>query len=134
MGDSLVLETGKLWGGASWLVRKVLAAIADVIREQGVNERFAVWLLDCSQRSAGLAGFDLRGLPEVDREVFFDAASIALQKARTQSDECWSTPGAFDGYIEAFTLLTQNRGCPWFHGTLEWDGELIDFDDLWTCQ
>jgi len=134
MGDAIDLENGELWGGASWLVRNVLAGIAEVISEDGSDPKLAKWLNDCSERANGMAGFDLRGLSEQRRGRFFAAATRALDRARAKGSESWNMPEAFDGYIQSFELLVNRTGSPYYDGTTDWDGTKIDLDDLWNSE
>ena len=133
MGDSIDLEDGQIWGGANWLVRNVIGAIAEIINEDGNDPKFGAWLDDCSDRAPGLAGFDLRGLTAERREAFFSAAKRALERKREKGAEGWNMPEVFDGYIESFELLVNRSGSPCFDGTTEWDGTFIDHDDLWNA-
>ena len=128
MGDSIELEDGKLWGGASWLVRSALTKIASHIDQ---DPKFSAWLEDCSNRSNGMVGFDLRGLSKERINLFYQAAEIALEETIHKGSKNWDSEEIFQSYIESLKLLTQRKGSPYYSGTTEWDGKKIDVEDLW---
>jgi len=132
MGDSIDLEDGQIWGGANWLVRNVIGAIAEVVIEDGSDPKFGAWLTDCSERPPGMAGFDVRGLTPERRDHFFDAAGRALERKRVEGSEGWNMPEVFDGYLESFELLANRTGSPYFNARTAWDGAMIDVEVLWS--
>ena len=131
MTDSIDLENGELWGGASWMVSGILKDIARSMSNESVNIPFSNWLLDLSNRPNGMASFDVRGLTSEQKDTFFKAAQTALKLKKTEGSKNWAKPEYFESYILYFTLLAEGKPSPHYKGTTKWNGEKINFCDLW---
>ncbi len=134
MGDCIALENGSLWGGASWFVCSVLKDVAVAMRDVNMDPAFSRWLLDCSRRPNGLAGFDMRGLNSEQRAKFFKAAAIALETRKEKGPQGWKEPENFESYIDKFALLVRKQGAPNYRGTIKWDGRKIDICEIWFSE
>ena len=131
MTDCIDLENGELWGGASWMVSGILKDIARSMFDESENIPFSNWLLDLSDRPNGMASFDLRGLTTEQRSTFFKSAPVALELKKIEGSDKWANPEHFETYIHYFTLLAEGKRSPHYEGTTKWNGEKIDFYDLW---
>jgi hypothetical protein len=142
MSDELILEDGRQWYAANWVVGDVLAKIADELSELGGAPVFCDWLRDKSQRCGGCIGFDLRGLSDNHRKSFYIGAHRAYLRLIANGPKGWNDPSCFSGFVEKVArLLTMkehiDKGQPPnslndFHEAIGFDGEFLDLTDRWS--
>jgi hypothetical protein len=143
MGDYILLEDGRAWAGASWLVSAVLREIAVSVNAHPKGGPLAQWLRARSTRPNGLMSFDLRGLDAVSRRLFWRGAHSAFQRRIVRGPEGWHDLSFYPGYLDRFHDLLrmvkaiQRREPPerlnHFSATIPYDGTLEDLSDTWEA-
>jgi hypothetical protein len=143
MSDHIILEDGRVWHAASWVLRKLYSDIAEYLRESGENQDLADWFDYKSEKCGGLMWFDVRGFTENERAVFWHAVQYALKKTLKEQSKDWPMPEFFPSYIERIRRLLRMRRSirrreppqflndyqitfP-FEGKLDWQGSLSDW-------
>jgi hypothetical protein len=136
MSDNLTLEDGRTWWASTVIVANVLYEISESLKT--ANPEFSRWLSDKSDRPAPFMYFDLRGLTAECINQFYVAAeeSYGRLSGKYKDEFIASSYGiAFSRLIEMHNHILSG-GRPSEFSDLdrvnEFDGELIDFNELWS--
>lgn len=141
MSDVLTLEDGRMWWASNRLWHSVLKRISESAVALQPSHPLGPWLVALVEHGMnGASGFDLRGLSDDERALFWNAASDGLAHYRRQGER-WTDAQAFAVAVEHFELLLRMHAsvvageAPEALNTstvvAEWDGEVIDVTDLW---
>ena len=142
MSDEMILEDGRQWYAANWVVGSVLNGISRELSEIGADPIFCEWLHDRSSRCGGCIGFDVRGISQQHRELFYAGARRAFIRLINEGPNNWKDPSYYPSYVKKFEqLLTMkehiDRGelpesLNDFPEAIEFDGQLMDLTDRWN--
>lgn len=114
-----------------------LELIAGAIDEN--EQKLKIWLSDVSDRCAPFLDFDLRGLTEQHRTVFWHAADSAFRSLVTNNPDILDAPNAFSArFLNRLLAMHQSvlsgeppQALSDFQEVFEFDGQMIDLDELW---
>ncbi|WP_212722523.1 hypothetical protein [Zooshikella ganghwensis] len=104
------------------------------------NYTFSKWLEDVSDRPAPFMDFDLRGLDDADRKIFYACAREAFDELKeVHGDDVIERESAYSArnlarLIQMYKKILKNEE-PALLNDLdhikEFDGSKIDFNDIW---
>jgi hypothetical protein len=134
----LVLEDGRQFRGSSMAIDGVLTLASREIDDK--NAKLRRWLADKANRPAPFQDFDLRGLDEIHRAVFWHACARALSRLEQKHGAVSDLP---ENHWTAYTLARFME----VHRSIEagepppatddsdpvraFDGRYEDLDDIW---
>ncbi len=137
MAAAITLADGRCMSGSNLGV----SCLFWLIGNETCAGALKTWLLDMSERPGGFLDFDLRGLTPSDQEAFWSAAKCALDKlAEKHGPAHLARVGAYGANCLARLLEFREKemaGEPPlslsdYSEVLEWDGEKVNFSDLWV--
>lgn len=136
MSDNLTLEDGRTWWASTINMANVLSEISESLKNS--NPEFSRWLSDKSDRPAPFMYFDLRGLPAECIDQFYVAAEESYSRLSSKYKEEFSTSSYGVSFYRLIKMHNhiKSGGSPSefndFDRVIEFDGELIDFNELWS--
>jgi hypothetical protein len=93
-------------GCAGWVLRAVVAEVADVLQEQGHGD-LASWLNDELSPPSLFSHLDARDLTPRFHEAFLAAIPRAHARAMQRGPGGWRDPSLWDGYARLFSSLAE---------------------------
>ena len=137
MAALLVLEDGRLFHGSSMGVDGVLTLASREIDDE--HSKLRRWLEDKGSRCAPFQDFDLRGLSEKHRVVFWEACEKALKRLEDKYGAISELPGNHRAAHTLVRLVQEHRSVEAGEPIPEdskpartFDGSMEDLDDIWS--
>jgi hypothetical protein len=138
MAAILTLEDGRSIYSSALGMSGMYSLIAKQVQRSNIP--FANWLENVSDRPAPFLDFDLRGLENSDRELFYSAAYAAFEELeRLHGKDVCTRETAFSArslarlieFHKSIKAGEPPESCNDLSSCREYDGKKIDFLEIW---